>query len=141
MSYSILYVYACMLFRLEVRRAALGFCGSACCIMHQSGSLPQEPRGTSPAAELAPRRAPGFTPHEGDMNNRGWRPDCSTTEKGVPSQGPLFMLFCHIESRCINKVSLLGLINVLFYLQGNYRVFSKILYHPNIILLYKFGGT
>lgn len=55
--------------------------GFACCIMHQSGSLRQEPRGTDSVAVPAPRRAPGFTPHEGDMNNRGQRPDCSTTEE------------------------------------------------------------
>ena len=45
--------------------------GFACCIMHQSGSVPQEPKGTDLVAVAAPHRAPGFTPHEGDMNNRG----------------------------------------------------------------------
>lgn len=63
--------------RLDVRWAALGF---ACCIMHQSGSLPQEPRGTGLVAVQAPRQAPAFTPHEGDINNKVCRPDCSTTE-------------------------------------------------------------
>lgn len=75
-------VYAC----LDVSRDESGsavscpwFCGSACSfIMHQTGSLPQEPRGTAGGC-AAPRRGPGFTPHEGDMNNRRWRQDCSTT--------------------------------------------------------------
>lgn len=62
---------------LDVRLATIGF---ACCIMHQSGSLPQEPRGTGPVAVPAPRHGPGFTPHKGDMNNRGWRLDSRAAE-------------------------------------------------------------
>lgn len=42
-----------------------------CCIMHQTGSLPQESTGT--VVTLAPHREPSFTPHWGDINNEGRR--------------------------------------------------------------------
>lgn len=73
------------------------FRGFACCIMHQSGSLPQEPRGT---AVPAPRWAPGFSPHEGNMNNRGWRPDRSATAGNCPANVCLYVVpMSYIESR------------------------------------------
>lgn len=49
----------------------------SCSIMHQSGSLPREPRGAGLVAVLAPLRAPRLRPHEREMNNKVQEADFS----------------------------------------------------------------